>query len=183
MIELPRSDRAPAAARRLRVDLPGAVPGWLVRAVPGLLVLVVTLPVDRSGPAAALGVVLAVVATLRPGIAVAAGLTILLGVALLIEGGEPFDRGIGPVAWLVLGVHLVLAASALARHVAWRGLVDPRALGRVLVDHAPLQVVAQLLVALSWAVAGGAAPAWRSVGLLALVVLALALPWQRFRRT
>ncbi|MCV2392916.1 hypothetical protein OEB99_01220 [Actinotalea sp. M2MS4P-6] len=180
----PRDDRSRARARRLEVDLPGAVPGWVVRLVPSVLVLVVIVSADRSPIGTAVGSVLAVLAAIRPRAAVAAGLAVLLAAAALVRGGPAFAHGAAPVAWQVLGVHLVLAGQVLARHVSWRSTVDPAAIGAALRDLLPAQLVAQLLVLLAWALAGGPAePWWRLVGVAAMVGLALlAFPTDRSRR-
>lgn len=174
MIE-PHLDHAPARTQRLAVDLPGAVPGWLVRLAPGLLVLAAGSPAEVSLPGAVVLLAVAAVAVLRPGTLAAALLAVVLAVATLLQSSVVFAHGALPVALEVLGVHLVLASGAVARHVAWRGLVDPRVLGGAALGLVPVQVVTQLLVALAWAASGGASPAWRTVGAVALVGLGLLL--------
>ena len=154
------------------VTLPGAVPGWVVRLVPPLLVLAVGAAVASETLAWAVLVGLAALATLRPGGLVPVGLTAVLAVRLLPVG----DPGLVLLAGLVLGVHLVAASAGLARHVAWRALVDPAALGRLAADLVPVQVVSQALVLVAALLVRGAdvpAGSLTSVALRAVAVVAL----------
>ncbi len=180
MIERLRLDRASARTQRLAVDLPGAVPGWLVRMAPGLLVLAAGSPAEASLAGAVVLLAVAVAAVLRPGTFAAALLAVVLAVATLVQGSVAFAHGALPVALAVLGVHLVLASGAVARHVAWRGQVDPRVLGEAALGLVPVQVATQLLVILAWVASGGASPVWRTAGVVALVGLGLlVLPARR----
>jgi len=160
------------AAGRLVVTLPGAVPGWVVRLVPPLLVLAVGATVASESLAWAVLLGLAALATLRPGGLVPVGLTAVLAVRLMPVG----DPGLVLLAGLVLGVHLVAASAGLARHVAWRALVDPAALGRAAADLVPVQVVSQALVLVAALLVRGAhvpSGSLMSLALRAVAVVAL----------
>ena len=183
MIEIPRQDRSPASTRRLAVELPGAVPGWLVRLAPGLLVLVAGTPAELNVAGAVVLLAVAAAAVMRPGTVAAALLAIVLAAATLFQDSVVFAHGALPVALEALGVHVVLASGTVARHVSWRGLVDPRVLRETALGLVPIQVVTQPLVVVAWAVSGGASPAWRAAGVIALVGLGLlVLPARRFPR-
>lgn len=180
-----RDGAGEGSAGRLVVALPGAVPGWLVRLAPPLLVLVVGATGAGGVPAWPVLAGLAALATWRPGGLVPAGLVALLAVQLMQAG----DPGLVLLAALVLGVHLVAASAGLARHVAWRALVDPAALGRLALDLLPVQVVSQVLVLVVGLVArGGAVPAGspaslalRAVAVVALIGALLAVSSRRGR--
>lgn len=159
-------------AGRLVVTLPGAIPGWVVRLIPPLLVLGVGATVASESLAWAVLAGLAALATWRPGGLVPVGLAAVLAVRLMPVG----DPGLVLLAALVLGVHLVAASAGLARHVAWHALVDPAALGRMAVDLVPVQVVSQALVLVAALVVRGAdvpAGSLASVVLRAVAVVAL----------
>jgi hypothetical protein len=163
---------AAAPTGRLLVDLPGAVPGWLVRVLVAALVPLCAVPVVTDPRTWGVVGVLFAVAALRPDGLVPAGLAALIAVRLLAVG----DVGLAALMGLVLGVHLVAAGCVFSRHVAWRGLVDPAALGRVLWGLLPVQLVSQALVlavAAAARVGPAAAGGFVSLGLRAAAVLAL----------
>lgn len=157
---------------RLVVELPGALPGWVVRLMPPLLVLAVGATVASESLAWVVVAALAALAAWRPSGLVPVGLTAVLAVRLLPLG----DPGLVLLAGLVLGVHLVAASAGLARHVAWGALVDPVALRRLAADLVPVQVVSQALVLVAALLVRGAdvpAGSLASLVLRAVAVVAL----------
>ncbi|MDO8122041.1 hypothetical protein Q6346_12040 [Isoptericola sp. b490] len=177
-----RPDRATgrAALGHLVVDLPGAVPGWVVRLLPAVAVLVCGAALPADPFAWVVLPLIALVAALRPGGTVPVLLAGILAAALLFGG----PVGYPVLAGLVLGVHVVAAGCAFTRHVAWGAVVDPAALRRVLVAQVPTQLVAQAFALVAAGLAGvtpaaGGGPlslALRAVALGSLGWLVLAIP-------
>ena len=148
------------------------MPGWLVRLVVAALVPLGAAPVVTDPRTWGVVAALASVAAVRPDGLVPVGLAALIAVRLLVVG----DVGLVALMGLVLGVHLVAAGCAFSRHVAWRAVVDPAALGRVLRGVLPVQLVSQALVLAVVAAARvgpAAAGGFVSLGLRAAAVLAL----------
>jgi len=182
----PRGAAVPAVPR-VRVELSGAVPGAILRLVPGVVVVVVALLAGCSGGgwvlagAAALGVVF------WPSRPVAASFTGLAAIWVLAGGDllalDPVSGSV-PGVWrmggLMVSVHLLLVSSALAGHVAWRSFVERAVLLRLLRGVLATQAAAlSLLVLVAWL------RAWQPVGMEWLrlvavlgvaVAVALALP-------
>lgn len=172
---------------RIGVELPGAVPGAVVRLVPGVLVLVVALLAGCRGGGWTLAAIAAVGVVGWPARPVAASFTglaaiwVLAGGDLLaverVSGSVP---GVWRMAGLMLAVHVLLVGAALAGHVAWRSFVERAVVLRVLRGVVATQAVVQsLLVLVAWL------RAWQPAGLewLRLVAVlgvaaaaALALP-------
>ena len=164
--------RPAAPTGRLLVELPGAVPGWVVRLVVAALVPLGVAPVATDPRTSGVAAALAAVAAVRPGGLVPVGMAALVTVRLIAVG----DVGLVALMGLVLGVHLVAAGCAFSRHVAWRAVVDPAALGRVLWGMLPVQLVSQALVLAVVAAARvgpAAAGGFVSLGVRAAAVLAL----------
>lgn len=171
---------------RVDVALARCAPGALVRLVPGLLLLGVTGMAGVGGPVVWwIAGVLAVLVTVVPRMPIPAGFALVLGVLVFIGGDllaqDPDTGAVGElwrVALLVAGVHAVIAAAALAEHVAWRSLVELGVLWRTARSVLAVQAIAQTLVLFAgWlrAVLVGA-ESQELVRLLGLVaVLALAL--------
>lgn len=191
----PRDGAAVPPVPRVVVRMGPTVPGVLVRLAPGALALVVAaLAGCREGWWVVAGVAAAWL-VVRPRPQVAAGLTGLAAAWLLaddnrlladpVTGAVP---GVGPLAALVLAVHLLLVVTALAGHVGWTTLVEAAVLWRTARSVAAAQAVAQssfLLVA--WVRTGvlGDLELLRGVAVLAVaaaVVLLIPREWITRRR-
>lgn len=160
---------------RVRVALPGAIPGALVRLAPGVVVVVVALLAGCSGGAWVLAGVAAVGVVFWPTKPFAAAFTGLAGIWVLAGGdlltADPVSGsvpGVWRMAGLMVGVHLLLVGSALAGHVAWRSFVERAVVLRVLRGVLAAQAVAlSLLVLVAWL------RAWQPVGMEWLRVVAV----------
>lgn len=180
----PRTGEAVPPVPRVVVRLGRTLPGALVRLTPGVMALVVAaLAGCRDGWWVLAGVAAGwLVARPRP--EVAAGLMTMAGFWLLADGNrlapDPVTNavpGVGPLAALVLAVHVLLVVTALARHVGWTTLVEAAVLGRAARSVAAAQAVAQsALLLVAWVRTGlvGNLGLLRGVAVVA-VVLALAL--------
>ena len=175
---------------RLELVLGRSVPGALVRVFPALLAVACGGLLGGFGPAGWVLIGVAAVAlTWWPRQPVAAGFVLLVGL-LVYVGDDLFaveaSTGAVPGLWraatLVLVVHCLLSASALAGHVAWRALVEAAVLWRAMRSVLGGQAIAQTLLLLSgWlraSLVGAASQDWlRLLGVAAVVgVVLLALP-------
>lgn len=181
---------------RVDVGLAPCAPGALVRLVPGLLLLGVTGLTGVGGPVVWwVAAVLALLVTVVPRAPIAAGYALVLGLLVFIGGDllarDPDTGAVGElwrIALLVAGVHAVIAAAALAEHVAWRSLVELGVLWRTARSVLAVQAIAQTLVLFAgWlrAVLVGAESLelLRLLGLAAVLALALtALPSRWLRK-
>lgn len=171
---------------RVTISLAGAVPGIVLRVLPGVVVVVLALlagcvgygwwvvgaavvgvTVWPSGPAAGLYVGMV-------------GIWVLARGDLLVVDAARTVPGVWRMSGLMLAVHVLLVGAALAGHVAWRSLVERGVLLRVAAGVVGAQAVAQsLLLLVAWLRAwqpGG--HEWlRGVAVVAVVgVAALAIP-------
>ena len=138
----------------LHVSLAATLPSLALRLAPVVLVAAVA-GVTGGGPVLLLVVAaLAVVAAWRPALPVAAWLTAAVGLWLLANP-DPLTQeagfdGLVRLGALVLLLHLLSAATGLAAHAPWRGVVELTVLGRALLRVAVVQVPVQALLALVW---------------------------------
>jgi hypothetical protein len=193
----PRTGEAVPPRPRLELLLERPLPGALVRLGPALLVVACGLLLGRIGP---VGWVLTGAAALtlvwRPEWPIAAGFALLTG--LWVYVGDDLlavapETGSVPGLWrasgLVLLVHALFVASALASHVSWRSLVETEVLWRVARSMVGPQAIVQTLLLLSgWlraSVRGGPPQDWlRLLGMIAVVgIVLLAVPAVVRRRT
>lgn len=139
---------------RIELDLAGVVPGWVIRLLPGLLVVLCG-GLAGGGPLIWTLAVVAVVAVTwqprrpaAPLFAFCAGISVYVGPDLLGAGrhGAAAAGGLMRVAGLVLCVHLLLRLTTLATHVAWGTRVEAPVLARVGRSVLGVQVIAQSLV-------------------------------------
>ena len=188
----PTVPRPPA----IEVDLAGAVPGPVVRLLPGAAALAAGLALGPVPGAVGFAVlVVAVLVVVRPTWPAPAALLLLAGATVWADGdhlvpepgGGVLRGGVVRIAALVLTLHLVTRLTALGAHVAWTGVVEVPVLARVVRSVLGLQLVVQaLLLGAVWvrtglaaSVAGSAVltDGLRVVGVLAgLGALALVLP-------
>lgn len=174
-------------APRVELALARAVPGALVRLLPGLLVVAGGALVGAGSTVWTVTAVFAVVVTWRPVWPVSALFTLALGVwvlggddLLLLDPRTGTVPGIWRLAALVLTVHLVARLAALAAHVGWRSTVEVPVLGRLARSVLTVQVVAQSLVLLvAWVrtgLGGAGGQEWlRIVAVAGAALLALLL--------
>ena len=169
---------------RLELVLGRSVPGVLVRlSAPAFAVACGGL-LGGLGAARWVVIVVAALALVWRPQPVAAVFVLLVG--LFVYSGEDLfavePAGTVPGLWraaaLVLVVHCLLSASALAGHVAWRGLVEASVLGRAVRSVLGGQAIAQTLVLLvGWlraSLVGAASQDWlRLVGVVAVVGVVL----------
>jgi len=175
-------------ATEVHVEGLRTVPGVVLRLAAGLLALGLLAMAAQGGtlvlaiavPLVA-GVVCAVLVVTRPAAGWAGGVVLAAGV-LMLAGPA---RGVLAAAVLVLLVHAVVLAAALAARTAPRTRVEVDVLSEALRHAAPVQAGAQVLSVVAVlvsqvATAGGgglgAADLWRAgalVGAAALVVLVL----------
>lgn len=192
----PPTGGAIPAPPRVELALGPCAPGAVVRVVPAALLLTVTGLVGVGGPVVWwIGGVFALLVLLWPHWPAAAGFALVVGVIVLVGGDllarDP-DTGAVDELWrvavLVAGVHAVIAATALAEHVAWRSLVELGVLWRTARSVLAAQAIVQTLVLLAgWLRAGvGGAESQelvRLLGVIGVIVLALAaLPAGWLRR-
>lgn len=143
--------RRPAPPPPVRLALAGAVPGALVRVVPGLLVLVLTALVGGGPPAWWVAALAAGVAVARPDWPAPSLFLLLVGTWVLLgpDLTAPVEAASGGTARLVALVacaHLALRAASLAQHVSWRTLVEVPVLCRALRSVLAVQLVVQSLL-------------------------------------
>jgi hypothetical protein len=191
----PRDGAAVPPVPRVVVRMGRTSPGVLVRLAPGVLALVVA---GLAGCAdgwwvlAAAGAVWLVV---RPMPQVAAAYVGIAAIWLAADGNrlaaDPVTGavpGVGPLAALVLAVHVLVVATSLAGHVGWTTLVEVAVLGRAARSVAGAQAVAQsVLLLVAWVRTGlvGNLEVLRGVAVLAVVAaVALLVPreWIARRR-
>ena len=179
---LPPPNHTPVPARpRLSVILDRTVPGAVIRLLPAVLVLTLGALVGVAGRGWLPTVAVAVAVTWWPRTPVAPSFVLLVGLwvlrgddLLLAErpGTFPDPRD---AAVLVLCVHLLLAVTTLAEHVAWRAVVESAVLVRFARSVIGVQAVVQsLLLLVAWLRAGplGTA-AWEGLRLAAVVAVVL----------
>ena len=171
---------------RIELDLHGAVPGPVIRALPPLLVFVCG-GLAGGGPLVwLLAVVAAVLVAWRPVwpaapvFALYAGICVYVGPDLLGAGlnGMAAAGGLVRVAGLVMCVHLLLRLTALSVHVGWRTLVEVPVIVRVARSVLGIQVIAQSLVlAVVWlrSGVGGTVAGQEWLRLLAVVSVVVGL--------
>lgn len=169
---------------RVVVGLRAALPGALVRLVPGALVVALAALAGMREGWWVVVVAGALVVTLRPRAVLAAAAVGVVALWVLASGDllavDPVTGtvpGVWRVAGLVLAVHLLLVAVALAGSVSWHALVEAGVLWRAARSVLPAQAVAQSVVLLvAWVRAGvvGQAEWLRAVAVLAAVVAVLA---------
>ncbi len=171
---------------RLELLLARAVPGAVVRLLPGALAVGCGLLLVRISPVGWVLVGLAALAlVLRPHWPIAAGFAFLVALWVYIGGDllavQP-TTGSVPELWrasaLVAALHAVFSASMLAAHVSWRSLVEGAVLARaVRAMVGPQAIVQTLLLFSGWlrAGVGGATPQdWlRLFGVAAMVGIVL----------
>ncbi|WP_146820070.1 hypothetical protein [Actinotalea fermentans] len=192
----PRDGVAVPPVPRVVVRMGRTLPGVLVRLTPGVLALVVAALAGCREAWWVLAAVGAVWLVARPRPQVAAGYVGLAALWLVADGNrlaaDPVTGavpGVGRLAALVLAVHLLLVASALASHVGWTTLVEAAVLGRAARSVGAAQAVAQsALLLVAWVRTGvlGNLELLRGVAVLAVVVAALLLvprEWVSRRRT
>ncbi len=192
----------PTPPRPPGIELPlgRAVSGVVVRAFPAVFAVACGVVLD-AGPAVlvllTLGGVALVIWPQRPVVApllLLVGLVVFAGPDLLGTGTGGARGAAATGGWVRLGVlvlctHLMVRSSALAAHVAWRGLVEVAVLMRSARSVLGIQVVVQgLLLAVVWFRAGEAGgiagqPWLRVVAVVAVVVVTLvAVPRSWLRR-
>lgn len=192
----PRDGAAVPPVPRVVVQMGPTLPGVLVRLAPGVLALVVA---ALAGCREAWWVLAAVGAgwlVVRPRPQVAAGFVGVAALWLVADGNRlAADAatgavpGVGPLAALVLAVHLLVVASALAGHVGWTTLVEAAVLGRAARSVAAAQAVAQsTLLLVAWVRTGlvGNLELLRGVAVVAVVaavVLLVPREWVTRRRS
>lgn len=163
----------------LVLGLAAAVPGWAVRGLAPLLVLVCAATVQGGAVVWTLAGSVAAAVAARPDLPVAPFLPLLAGTWVvggpdLLTGG-PLD--VARLALLVLATHLAVRFAALAAHVAWLSRVEVAVLRRVVAGVLRVQVVVQQLLVGVWAlrglVDGATSGVLRWVAVPAVVVLAL----------
>lgn len=160
--ERPVDESTVPAAPRVVLDLARPVPGALVRLVaPALVLLCAALATAGGGGRLlwSLAPLAAVLVAWRPERPVAAGVVLLTGLAVL-SGDDPLVRGASGTAGageltrvmlLVLAVHLLLRASALAARLSWRSRVEWPVLAAVGRSVLGTQVLVQpLVLAVVW---------------------------------
>lgn len=191
----PRDGAAVPPVPRVVVRMGPTLPGVLVRLTPGVLALVVA---GLAGCAEGWWVLAAAGAAwlvARPRPQVAAGYAGLAAIWLAADGNrlaaDPVTGavpGVGPLAALVLAVHLLVVATALAGHVGWTTQVEAAVLGRAARSVGAAQAVAQsALLLVAWVRTGvvGNLELLRGVAVLAVVAaVALLVPreWISRRR-
>lgn len=171
------------------VDLGAAVGGWVVRGLPGLLVLALVALLGGGAAAWTVGGVSAALVTWRPRSPVAPLTALLVGGWVLVGGDllapDRQPTGALRLAAVVLALDLLLRVSALSSHVAWRAVVELRVLGRTAREALPAQVLVQLVLVLAALLRGapatGGAQWWRLVAVVAGVGVVL-LVVSRVRR-
>jgi hypothetical protein len=179
----PGSAEAVPSPPRVEVGLAGAVPGLVVRLVPGVVAVVAALLTSATGYGWFVTAVAAVTLIWKPRGPAAAVFTCLIGLSLIGSGDllavDPLTGtvpGVWRMAGLVLAVHLLLVSSALAGHVAWRSFVEVGVLTRAAGAVLGTQAVAQSLVLLvawlrAWQPAG---QEWlRAVAVVAVIGVAV----------
>ncbi len=180
----PRTGEAVPPVPRVVVRMGRTLPGALVRLAPGVVAAVVAaLAGCREGWWVLAGA-LALWLVVRPRPELAAAFAGVAALWLLADGNrlaaDPVTGavpGVGPLAALVLAVHVLLVVTALARHVGWTTFVELAVLGRAARSVAAAQAVAQsALLLVAWVRTGlvGNLGLLRGVAVVA-VVLALAL--------
>lgn len=189
----PRRGEAVPPVPQVEPSLGPTLPGAVVRLVPAALAVVVGALV---GVAEGWWVLVAAAALLVTGwprqpfvvayVGVAA-VHLLAGDDLLLADPRTGEvPGVLRLAGLVLAVHLLLAATALASHVAWRALVEVAVLARAVRSVLAAQAVAQsALLLVAWVRAGvvGRLDGLRAVAVVAVVLAALvAVPREWFVR-
>lgn len=162
------------------VDLVRPVPAWALRGVVGVLgaaTLLVAFAGAGLHPVVVAGFVALVVATVVvPGLGLTA--LVVLVVATRVATGEPLALGL--LMLLVLLVHLMLWAGALAARTSWRTQVELGVVAHGLRDVATVQVGAQVLAVVATVLGGvalGDGDLWRALALVAAIgASALLLP-------
>ena len=152
------SPRVPGVppAPTVRVLLPVAVPGVLVRLTPAMLVLLCAGTAGAPRWGWVLSAVAAVAVAVRPSWPVVPALMLLVGLWVFVEGDllgvvTAQDGGLLRMAVLVAAVHLLARTAALAQHVTWWSVVDAAVLRRLLRSVLGVQLVVQtLLLAVVW---------------------------------
>ncbi len=186
----PHADPVPPVPRVVP-SLRGALPGAVVRLVPGAVVLVLATLAGASDGWWLLAGAGAVALTGWPRPEAAAVVVAVMTVWLLAQGdlllADPATRvvaGVWRLSTLVLLVHLLLVATSLAAHVAWRALVEVAVLARAARSVLAAQAVAQSAVLLvAWVRAGiegsqGGLRLLAVVAAVAAVVVALPREWR-----
>lgn len=178
----------PPSPPTVRLELAGAVPGAVVRVVPGVLVLVAAALVGVGAAGWWAAVVAAGLVVARPGWPVAPAFLLLAGVWLyggrdLLGAVAVADGGLLRLAALVATLHVLLRGAAVAQHVGWRTFVEVPVVLRALRSVALAQLPVQLLVlGAVWVRANlggllGGSEVVRLVGVAAVVaVVVLVLP-------
>lgn len=163
------------AGREIEVRTGRAVPAVVLRAVLGLLgvlvlVLASTAPGHGLAPAfVTVGALLVPVLVLAPATAAAGGVVVLAGLRLL-SGEVP---SLPVVLGLVLLVHVLLWCASTTARVTWRGRVEVAVLVDGLRPVAALQVGAQALAVVATLVTGsGGGDVGRVLAILSATVVA-----------
>lgn len=175
---------------RVVVRMGPTLPGVLVRVTPGALALVVAALAGCREGWWVLAAIAAAWLVLRPRPQVAAAVVGFAALWLLADGNrlapDPVTGavpGLGSLAALVLTVHLLVVATALAAHVGWTTLVEAAVLGRAARSVAAAQAVAQsALLLVAWVRTGltGNLGLLRGVAVMAVaaaVVLLIPREW------